>query len=76
VSGGAGRSQYRDSARGEDRTGDAGQLDGSATVTVDFRNMPRGVQTGAKVDGAFKQYNLNRGRGDTKRGRRMRLRGR
>jgi len=37
------------------------KVEGSAGVTVDFKNMPRGVLTRATVDGLFKQVSLNRG---------------
>jgi uncharacterized protein (TIGR02594 family) len=35
---------------------------GNASVSVDFKNMPRGVQTSAKAEGVFKEVKLNRGR--------------
>jgi hypothetical protein len=35
---------------------------GGASLTVDFKNMPRGVRTSAKTSGLFKEAKLNRGR--------------
>jgi hypothetical protein len=34
---------------------------GSANLTVDFQNMPRGIRTAARTDGVFKEVKLNRG---------------
>jgi hypothetical protein len=34
---------------------------GNASVTVDFKNMPRGILTAGKGDGVFKEVRLNRG---------------
>jgi hypothetical protein len=38
------------------------KVTGSANISVDFKNMPRGVVPGAKADGMFKQVKLNRGK--------------
>ncbi len=43
-----------------DRRSDARELTGSASLVVDFQNMPRGVRTSAKHDGLFKEVKLNR----------------
>jgi len=37
------------------------EVTGSAGVTVDFRNMPRGVLTAGSIEGMFKKITLNRG---------------
>jgi hypothetical protein len=37
------------------------EVTGSAGVTVDFRNMPKGVLTAGSIEGMFKKITLNRG---------------
>lgn len=37
------------------------EVTGSAGVTVDFQNMPRGVRIGGSTEGLFKKITLNRG---------------
>lgn len=37
------------------------KMTGSAGVTIDFRNMPKGVTTTGRADGMFKSITLNRG---------------
>jgi hypothetical protein len=44
------------------KTMDNRDFKGNANVTVDFRNMPKGVAVAGKADGMFKQVTLNRGR--------------
>ncbi len=40
-------------------------LEGSATLKVQFENMPKGTRTKADFDGLFKEVQLNRGRAMT-----------
>jgi hypothetical protein len=40
----------------------AHKVTGSASLSVDFKNMPRGVKTKTKIDGMFSQIRVARGR--------------
>jgi hypothetical protein len=38
------------------------KVTGSASLSVDFKNMPRGVKAKTKIDGMFSQIRVARGR--------------